>query len=104
MPANIYYEQDADLGLLHGKTIAILGYGSQGHAQALNLRDSGCRVIVGQRSNSPNFDLAVSHGFDPLTLDEAASARTLSTCCFRMKSKRTFFRNTSVGIWYRATS
>ena len=49
MPATIYYDNDADLSLLKGKTIAILGYGSQGHAQAQNLRDSGVNVIVGQR-------------------------------------------------------
>ena len=49
MPAKMYYDKDADLALLKGKTIAILGYGSQGHAHALNLRDSGCNVIVGQR-------------------------------------------------------
>ena len=53
------------------KTIAILGYGSQGHAQAQNLRDSGCNVIVGQRPGSPNYDLAVSHGFEPMPIDEA---------------------------------
>jgi ketol-acid reductoisomerase len=74
MPAKIYYEDDADLSLLKDKTIAILGYGSQGHAQAQNLRDSGCRVIVGQRSGSANHDLAVSHGFEPLPVDEATRA------------------------------
>ncbi len=71
MPATIYYDHDADLSLLDGKVIAILGYGSQGHAQALNLRDSGCQVIVGQRPGSPNYDLAIQHGFEPLPLDEA---------------------------------
>ncbi len=45
----IFYDDDADLSLLEGKTIAILGYGSQGHAHALNLRDSGCEVVVGLR-------------------------------------------------------
>ena len=59
MPATMYYDQDADLGLLKGKTIAIIGYGSQGHAQAQNLRDSGCDVVVGQRPGSANYDLAV---------------------------------------------
>ena len=71
MPAKIYYEDDADLSLLKDKTIAILGYGSQGHAQAQNLRDSGCNVIVGQRQGSANYDLAVEHGFSPLPIDEA---------------------------------
>jgi ketol-acid reductoisomerase len=74
MPAKIYYEDDADLSLLKNKTIAILGYGSQGHAQAQNLRDSGCKVIIGQRPGSANHELAVSHGFQPLTLAEATKA------------------------------
>jgi ketol-acid reductoisomerase len=71
MAAKIYYEDDADLSLLKDKTIAILGYGSQGHAQAQNLRDSGLNVIVGQRKGSANYDLAVSHGFEPVPIDEA---------------------------------
>jgi len=71
MPATIYYDNDADLSHLKDKTIAILGYGSQGHAQAQNLRDSGCKVIIGQRPGSKNYDLAVSHGFQPYEIDEA---------------------------------
>ena len=71
MAAKVYYEDDADLSLLKDKTIAILGYGSQGHAQAQNLRDSGLNVIVGQRKGSANYDLAVSHGFEPVPIDEA---------------------------------
>lgn len=71
MPATIYYDKDADLSLLKGKTIAILGYGSQGHAHAQNLRDSGCNVVVGQRPGSANYDLAVSHGFKPVSAEEA---------------------------------
>jgi len=67
----MYYEKDADLSLLKDKTIAILGFGSQGHAHALNLRDSGCKVIVGQRPGSANYDLAKSHGFEPLSVEEA---------------------------------
>jgi ketol-acid reductoisomerase len=77
MAAKVYYEDDADLSLLKDKTIAILGYGSQGHAQAQNLKDSGCNVVVGQRKGSANYDLAVSHGFDPLPVDEAAKAGDL---------------------------
>ncbi len=71
MAAKIYYDSDADLSVLKGKTIAILGYGSQGHAQAQNLKESGCQVIIGQRPGSPNYDLAKKHGFEPLPLDEA---------------------------------
>ena len=77
MPAKIYYDDDADLSLLKDKTIAILGYGSQGHAQAQNLKDSGCKVVIGQRKGSPNYDLAVSHGFDPLPLAEATKVGDL---------------------------
>ena len=71
MTAKIYYDNDADLSVLKGKTISILGYGSQGHAQAQNLRDSGLNVVVGQRPGSANYDLAVSHGFKPVAIDEA---------------------------------
>src|SRR3954452_3695127 len=77
MPATMYYDQDADLGLLKGKTIAIIGYGSQGHAQAQNLRDSGCTVVVGQRPGSANYDLAVKDGFKPVSATEAAEAGDL---------------------------
>lgn len=71
MPATIYYDSDADLSALKDKTVAILGYGSQGHAHAQNLRDSGVNVIVGQRPGSANYDLAVGHGFEPLSIEEA---------------------------------
>ena len=47
MAAKIYYQEDCNLSLLEGKTIAIIGYGSQGHAHALNLKESGCNVIIG---------------------------------------------------------
>ncbi len=77
MPATMFYDQDADLGLLKGKTIAIIGYGSQGHAQAQNLRDSGCDVVVGQRPGSANYDLAVKDGFKPVSASEAAEAGDL---------------------------
>ena len=77
MPAKIYYDDDADLSLLKNKTIAIIGYGSQGHAQAQNLRDSGCNVIIGQRPGSPNYDLAVSHDFKPMSAADATKAADL---------------------------
>jgi ketol-acid reductoisomerase len=77
MPAKIYYDDECDLGLLKGKTIAIIGYGSQGHAQAQNLRDSGCSVVVGQRKGGPNYDLAVTHGFQPLSAAEASEKADL---------------------------
>ena len=77
MAAKIYYDDDADLSLLKDKTIAVLGYGSQGHAQAQNLKDSGLTVIVGQRKGSANYDLAVSHGFDPMPISEATKVGDL---------------------------
>ncbi|MEC9091813.1 MAG: ketol-acid reductoisomerase, partial [Planctomycetota bacterium] len=77
MAATIYYDNDADLSLLKDKTIAILGYGSQGHAQAQNLRDSGLNVVIGQRNGSANYDLAVEHGFEPMSLADATAAADL---------------------------
>lgn len=71
MTAKIYYDNDADLSHLKDKTIAILGYGSQGHAQAQNLRDSGCNVIIGQRPGGANYDLAKKHKFEPMSVEDA---------------------------------
>jgi len=68
----IYYDKDADLKDLKGKKIAIIGYGSQGHAQAQNLRDSGLDVIVSQRKGGENYEFALRHGFKPITANEAA--------------------------------
>ncbi|MBI3088057.1 MAG: ketol-acid reductoisomerase [Candidatus Omnitrophica bacterium] len=69
--ARIYYDKDADLGALKGKTVAIVGYGIQGRGQALNLRDSGVKVIVAQRPGGPNYDLAKQDGFTPVSAAEA---------------------------------
>jgi ketol-acid reductoisomerase len=73
----VYYEKDADLSLLKNKTVAIIGYGSQGHAHAQNLRDSGVNVIVGQRPAGPNWQLAKEHGFEPMSAREAAERADL---------------------------
>ncbi|PXF53221.1 MAG: ketol-acid reductoisomerase [Deltaproteobacteria bacterium] len=69
----IYYEQDAPMDILQGKTIAIIGYGSQGHAHAQNLRDSGLSVVVGELPGTSNYDLAIKHGFEPVSAGEAAA-------------------------------
>ena len=69
--AKIYTDKDANLKTLKDKKISIIGYGSQGHAHAQNLRDSGFNVIVGQRKGSPNYNLAVEHGFKPVSADKA---------------------------------
>ncbi len=73
----IYYDKDADLKDLKGKKIAIIGYGSQGHAQAQNLRDSGLDVIVSQRKGGENYELALRHGFKPVSASEAAKEADL---------------------------
>jgi len=69
----IYYDKDADLGVLKGKKVAIIGFGSQGHAQALNLRDSGVDVVVSEMAGTPNYELAVKYGFQPVTAADAAA-------------------------------
>jgi len=70
---DIYYDKDADLSKLGGKTVAILGYGSQGHAHALNLKDSGVDVVVGLRPGSSSRAKAEEHGLEVLDVGEAAS-------------------------------
>ncbi|MBQ9030845.1 MAG: ketol-acid reductoisomerase [Parasporobacterium sp.] len=72
--AKMYYEKDCDLNRLNGKKIAIVGYGSQGHAHALNLRDSGCDVIIGLREGGKSWPVAVKDGFDVMPVAEATKA------------------------------
>lgn len=72
--ANIFYDQDADLSLLDGKTVAIIGYGSQGHAHSLNLRDSGVDVVVGLYEGSPSWAVAEAEGLTVKTAADAAAA------------------------------
>lgn len=72
MNLKVYYQQDADPALIRMKTVAVLGYGNQGRAHAMNLRDSGCRVIVAQRPGGPNHARAIEDGFEPVSVAEAA--------------------------------
>jgi len=72
--AKIYYDTDADLGLLADKTIAVIGYGSQGHAHALNLKDSGCNVVVGLRKGGRSWPKAEAAGLKVMPVAEAAAA------------------------------
>jgi ketol-acid reductoisomerase len=67
----VYREEDANLSILKDKVIAVIGYGSQGHAHALNLRDSGLNVIVGLRPGGPSYERAKKDGFEPLSVKEA---------------------------------
>ncbi len=69
---DMYYEQDCDLSLLKGKTIAVIGYGSQGHAHALNAKESGCNVIIGLYEGSKSWAKAEKQGFEVYTAAEAA--------------------------------
>lgn len=68
----MYYEKDVKTNHLDKMTIAVVGYGSQGHAQAQNLRDNGQKVIVAEMEGSPNFELAKKHGFEPMSAADAA--------------------------------
>ncbi len=70
--AQMYYEKDADLQVLAGKTIAIIGYGSQGHAHSQNLRDSGLSVIVADLPGTRNWNTAVENGFEVMSAADAA--------------------------------
>jgi len=75
--ARVYYEADISLEALRGRTVGILGYGSQGHAQALNLRDSGIEVLVAELEGTPNWEMARQHGFQPLRAAELAQRADL---------------------------
>ena len=78
---DIFYDKDADLGQLDGKTVAILGYGSQGHAHALNLKDSGVDVVVGLRPDSSSRTMTVSPGtFRPTTFPRPSGVSTTVPC------------------------
>ena len=75
--AKIYYEKDADLKVLKGKKVAIIGYGIQGRGQSLNLRDSGVEVIVSELKGTTNYQNALDDGFKPLSAEEAAKSGDL---------------------------
>ena len=70
--AKIYYQEDCNLALLEGKTIAVIGYGSQGHAHALNAKESGAHVIIGLYKGSKSWAKAEAAGFEVYTAEEAA--------------------------------
>ena len=71
MPAKVYTDNDADLNILKDKTLAVLGFGSQGHAHALNLKDSGLNVIIGLYEGSKSIPVAKEKGFEVVSTAEA---------------------------------
>ena len=75
--AKIYYDKDADLNILKGKKIAVIGYGIQGRGQSLNLRDSGLDVIVSELAGTKNYEQAKKDGFNPVSASEASKAADL---------------------------
>jgi ketol-acid reductoisomerase len=77
MAVKIYYENDAPLNPLKGKKVAVIGYGSQGHAHSQNLRDSGIEVAVAELEGTDNFKLAIKHGFKPADIKTAMTGATL---------------------------
>ncbi|MCL2641321.1 MAG: ketol-acid reductoisomerase [Phycisphaerales bacterium] len=74
---HVFYEQDASLEGLSGKTVGVLGFGSQGHAHAANLRDSGVKVIVAERPETANAKLAIEMGFQPMSIEEVVQKADL---------------------------
>ncbi len=92
MPAKIYYDKDADLSLLKDKTIAILGYGSQGHGHAQNLRDSGLNVVVAEPAGTANHEQAVKDGFQPLATEEAVRQGDIVTLLLPDELQADIFR------------
>jgi len=75
--ANVYYEKDAPIDALKGKKVAVIGYGSQGHAHSQNLRDSGIEVAVAEMDGTDNFKLAIEHGFTPGDIKTAIDGAAL---------------------------
>jgi ketol-acid reductoisomerase len=91
--ATIYYDKDADLKHLAGKTVAIMGYGSQGHAHSLNLRDSGVKVVVGLRAGSKFIAAAEKEGLKVLSPDKAAKEADVVMMLVPDTSQRAVFEN-----------
>jgi len=93
MAATMYYDKDADLANLKDKTVAILGYGSQGHAHAQNLRDSGINVVIAECEGTDNYNLAVEAGFKPMTTEEAVKAGDVIVLTLPDELQGEIFRN-----------
>ena len=93
MKAPIYYQSDCNLSLLDGKTIAIIGYGSQGHAHALNLKESGCNVIIGLYKGSKSWAKAEAQGFKVYTAAEAAKQADIIMILINDEKQAALYKN-----------
>ncbi|MDR2508851.1 MAG: ketol-acid reductoisomerase [Candidatus Ancillula sp.] len=93
MAVDIRYNDDADLGILSGKTVAIIGYGSQGHAHALNLRDSGVQVVVGLREGSKSIEKAKEQGLEVKTVSEATKVADVVMILAPDQTQRSLYTN-----------
>ena len=93
MANRIFYQEDCNLGLLDGKTIAIIGYGSQGHAHALNLKESGCNVIIGLYEGSKSWKRAEEQGFKVYTSAEAAKMADIIMILINDEKQADMYKN-----------
>ena len=93
MSNKIYYQEDCNLSLLEGKTIAIIGYGSQGHAHALNLKDSGCNVIIGLYEGSKSKAKAEAQGLKVYNTAEAAKLADIIMILINDEKQADMYKN-----------
>ena len=93
MAARLFYQEDCNLSLLEGKKIAIIGYGSQGHAHALNLKDSGCDVIIGLYEGSKSWAKAEAQGFKVYTAAEAAKQADIIMILINDEKQAALYKN-----------
>ncbi|MBA4698735.1 MAG: ketol-acid reductoisomerase [Ruminococcus sp.] len=93
MSAKIYYQEDCNLAVLEGKTIAVIGYGSQGHAHALNLKESGCNVIIGLYEGSKSWAKAEAQGFEVFTAAEATKKADIIMILINDEKQAAMYKN-----------
>ncbi|MBI2849663.1 MAG: ketol-acid reductoisomerase [Chloroflexi bacterium] len=97
--AKIYYDKDCNLKLLDGKVVGIVGYGSQGHAHALNLKESGCQVVVGLRQSSKSWQEAQNHGLKVATVAEmAGQADVIMMLAPDQSQKEIYYQSVEKGL------
>lgn len=101
--AKMYYEQDCDLNLLKDKTVAVIGFGSQGHAHALNLHESGVKVIVGLYEGSKSWKAAEAAGLEVMVTADAVKNADIIMILVNDENRQRFIRQTSRRILRRAS-